>query len=313
VGVARTRESAIRIYVTAHRAYIGIGSNEGDRHRNVERAVAALGDIGNVVLRSSLYRTAPWGKLEQPWFLNAVVLLETGLAPLLLLNALQAVEENLGRVRGERWGPRTIDLDLLLYDDLHINEPALRVPHPRLPERAFVLVPLAEIDDRFAPLRDSLRASDLAGVVRAGRESVDDMPEERDSSVSERVRVLARFLAGSDAVRVRITRGDEDVEIAVRPRHAAVDAGQEDRAPGGASAARIDTIKADLVGIFHVGRPTPAEGDDIDGDRELGYVEALGIRTPVHSMGAGRLIGMPAVDGAAVEYGQPLFLVARGN
>ncbi len=299
--------------MTAHRAYIGIGSNEGDRHRNVERAVAALGEIGNVVLRSSLYRTAPWGELEQPWFLNAVVLLETGLAPLVLLNALQAVEENLGRVRGERWGPRTIDLDLLLYDDLHINEPALSVPHPRLPERAFVLVPLAEIDERFAPLRDLLRASDLAGVVRAGRESVDDMPEGRDSSVSERVRVLARFLAGSDAVRVRIAREDEDIEIAVRPRRAAVDAGQEDRAPGGASGTRIDTIKADLVGIFHVGRPTPAEGDVIDGDRELGYVEALGIRTPVHSMGAGRLIGMPAADGAAVEYGQPLFLVARGN
>jgi 2-amino-4-hydroxy-6-hydroxymethyldihydropteridine diphosphokinase len=299
--------------VSSHRAYVGIGANDGARKANVEHAVAALGELGTVARRSSFYRTAPWGRLDQPWFLNAVVLLETELTPHALLEALQAIEGRLGRVRAERWGPRSIDLDLLIYDDLHIDEPALHVPHPHLHERAFVLVPLAEIDDRFEALRDSLPASDLAGVVRVEREGGNAMPEDELSSVSERVRALARFLADSDAVRVRVTRGDEDIEIALRPRHAREDGGAAERPPANAAPQRVDTIKADLVGIFHLSRPTPAEGDVFDGDRELGYVEALGIRTPIHSMGAGRLVGMPAADGAPVEYGQPLFLVARGS
>ena len=176
-----------------------------------------------------------------------------------------------------------------------------------------MLVPLAEIDDRFAPLRDSLHASDLAGVVLAERESDQTMPEQEAPTASERVRTLARFLTESDAVRVRISRGEEDVEIAVRRVRAATPGEGADRAQALATAARVDTIKADLVGIFHLGRPAPAEGEVFEGDRELGYVEALGIRTPVHSMGAGRLVGTAAADGAAVEYGQPLFLVARGN
>jgi 2-amino-4-hydroxy-6-hydroxymethyldihydropteridine diphosphokinase len=299
--------------VSLHHAYVGIGTNQGDRARNVERALAALSDFGNVVRRSSLYRTEPWGKLDQPWFLNAVVLVETELPPLPLLGALHAIEDRLGRVRGDRWGPRTIDLDLLLYDEVEINENGVQVPHPRLRERAFALVPLAEIDDRFETLRDALPASDLAGVVRVEAESDKPMLQERITSVSERVRTLARFLADAGAVRVRVTRGDEDIEIAMRSRHATEEPEAPGRPASNVSSARIDTIKAELVGIFHLSRPALVEGDVVDADRELGYVEALGIRTPVHSMGAGRLIGIPAVDGAPVEYGQPLFLVARGN
>jgi len=297
-----------------HRAYVGIGTNQGDRHDNLERAVAALRSIGHVARRSASYRTEPWGKVDQPWFLNAVVLIETELAPGTLLDALHAFEQRLGRVRGERWGPRTIDLDLLLYDDLRIEEPTLRVPHPRMYERAFVLVPLAEIDARFEPQRDALHATDLAGVVRIEREPLRGMNREEAVALGERIRALARFLADTGSVRVRIVRGADEIEIAARPRAGSPsEAAAGAHAPVGAPVTRVDTIKADLVGIFHVGRPAPVEGDLFDGDRELGYVEALGIRTPVHSLGGGRLVAMPVADGAAVEYGQALFLVARGN
>ena len=297
----------------AHRAYVGVGSNDGDREANVERAVAALGRAGTIGAQSSRYRTVPWGVTDQPWFLNAVVALHTESDPHALLATLQEVERELGRVRARQWGPRTIDLDLLLYDDADIDEPNLRVPHPRLRERAFVLVPLAEIDDRFAPLRDALTAAELAGVELAERESRTPMPDEAASSVTERVRALAQFLEESGATRVRIARDGEHVEVSARGTRAEAPAETADRAPAAATAARVDTIKADLVGIFHLSRPAPAKGDVLDGDRELGFVEALGIRTPVHSLGAGRLVGMPVADGAAVEYGQPLFLVARGN
>lgn len=299
--------------MSLHRAYVGIGTNEGPRARNVERALAALSDFGDVVRRSSLYRTEPWGKLDQPWFLNAVAIVETELPPLQFLAALHAIEGQLGRVRGDRWGPRTVDLDLLLYDDTVIDEDGVQVPHPRLRERAFALVPLAEIDDRFETLRDALPVSELAGVERLEAENDRLMLQERTSWVSARVRTLARFLAEAGAVRVRVTRGDEDIEITMRSRLAALEPEPLERSPSNVSSARIDTIKAELVGIFHLSRPAVVEGDVVDADRELGYVEALGIRTPVHSMGAGRLIGMPAADGAPVEYGQPLFLVARGN
>jgi 2-amino-4-hydroxy-6-hydroxymethyldihydropteridine diphosphokinase len=296
-----------------HRAYVGIGTNLGDRVANVEQALAALERLGPIIRRSSLYRTAPWGNPQQPWFLNAVVFLETELTPSALLDRLHAVESDLGRVRGMRWGPRTIDLDLLLYDDLEIATPALQLPHPHLRDRAFVVVPLAEIDDRFEALRDSLRASELAGVVRVERESVASMPEEEPASVSERVRALARFLAEGDAVRVRIAQADVDIEVAVRARGDPAVSPSGDRAAAEPSTGRIDTIKADLVGIFHVSRPAPVEGDVLEGDRELGYIEALGIRTPVHSMGGGRLVSVATADGTPVEYGQPLFFVARAR
>ncbi len=299
--------------MSAHRAFVGIGSNLGDRVANVERAIEALGAFGNVLRRSSLYRTVAWGDREQPWFLNAAVLLQTQLAPRALLDRLKAAENDLGRVRSRRWGPRAIDLDLLLYDDLAVDEPDLRVPHPLLRERGFVLVPLTELDDRFETLRDALPPAELAGVVRVERETVATMPEERSLSASAHVRALAEFLADGDAVRVRVQRGDDEIEIAAAPQRSAQPLQSGDRIAGDSPGVRVDAIKADLVGLFHLSRPAPVEGDVFDGDRELGFIEALGIRTPIHSMGAGRIVAVATVDGAAVEYGQPLFLVARGK
>ncbi len=147
-------------------AYVGIGSNLGDPAARVRDAIAALASIGSVRARSSLYRSVPWGRTDQPAFINAVVRLETGLAPAALLDELKAIEARLGRTPGERWGPRVIDLDILTYDDERVESAALRVPHPHLYERAFVLVPLAEIDDAYRPARDALQASSLEGVTR---------------------------------------------------------------------------------------------------------------------------------------------------
>lgn len=132
-------------------AYIGMGGNQasaaGDPAATLVAAAEALAQCGRIAARSSLYSTAPVGYADQPRFVNAVVALETELAPLDLLAALQRIEQAFGRrrVAGLRNGPRTLDLDLLLYDDLRLDEPQLALPHPRLHERAFVLVPLAEI------------------------------------------------------------------------------------------------------------------------------------------------------------------------
>ena len=129
------------------RAYLGLGSNLGDRLANLQRAVDLLGERGPRVLRSSrVYETDPVGGPEQPDYLNAVVDAETELEPRGLLDACLAVEAALGRVRAERWGPRVIDVDLLTYDDREVGEPGLEIPHPRMHERAFVLVPLLELD-----------------------------------------------------------------------------------------------------------------------------------------------------------------------
>jgi 2-amino-4-hydroxy-6-hydroxymethyldihydropteridine diphosphokinase len=127
------------------RVHIGLGSNLGDREAALRGALELLGD--DVVAVSSFRETDPVGYLDQPRFLNAVAALETGLEPRELLDRLLEVERELGRTRnGPRFGPRTIDLDLLLYGDLVIDEPGLVVPHPRLAERRFVLEPLAELD-----------------------------------------------------------------------------------------------------------------------------------------------------------------------
>ncbi len=140
-----------------HRAYIAVGGNLDDAIETVIRAVIALDELGKVTRASSLYETKAWGKTDQPNFINAVALLETGLEPEALLVALKALETRLGREPGERWGPRVIDLDILTYDDELVAKPDLTIPHARMAERAFVLVPLAEIDERYAPLRDALR------------------------------------------------------------------------------------------------------------------------------------------------------------
>jgi 2-amino-4-hydroxy-6-hydroxymethyldihydropteridine diphosphokinase len=129
------------------RAYVGLSANLGDREATIRAAVAAL---SGVVAVSRLRETDPVGVVGQPPFLNGAVALETGLSPRELLDALFAVERDLGRERRERWGPRTIDLDLLLYGDETIDEPGLTVPHPRLHERRFALEPLLDLDPELA-------------------------------------------------------------------------------------------------------------------------------------------------------------------
>ncbi|MBD5632899.1 MAG: 2-amino-4-hydroxy-6-hydroxymethyldihydropteridine diphosphokinase [Candidatus Eremiobacteraeota bacterium] len=147
-------------------ARIGLGSNLGDSASAIDLACDALARIGRLRARSALYRTKAWGVTQQPDFLNAAVLLETELAPRELLAALQAIEAELGRVRVERWGPRTIDLDILAYDDVRLREPGLIVPHERLLERAFALAPLAEIDPSFREAYAALPAAARAEVRR---------------------------------------------------------------------------------------------------------------------------------------------------
>lgn len=140
------------------------------------------------------------------------------------------------------------------------------------------------------------------------------MPNHADA-LADRVRRLAEFLAASDALRVRVERDGEEIEVAQYRKHAAA-AAVTPSVDGVAAAEpaplRVDAIKADLVGIFRLSRPTPFEGEQLEADRELAFVEALGMRNPVRSLGGGRIVSIAAEDGAAVEYGQPLFLVDRG-
>jgi len=130
-------------------ALLALGGNIGDVRRNFERAIAMLCDDGAVrlVARSADYRTPPWGVTDQPPFINAVIAIATTLTPHELLERALATERALcrDRSRERRWGPRTIDIDLLAYDDLDLSDAELTLPHPRLFERAFVLLPLAEI------------------------------------------------------------------------------------------------------------------------------------------------------------------------
>ena len=128
-------------------AYVGLGANLGAREETLRRAVELLAaaDGVDVLAVSQLRETEPVGVVDQPPFLNGAVAIETALAPRELLDLLLEIERSLGRVREERWGPRTIDLDLLVYGDEVVDEPGLRVPHPHLHERRFALEPLAEL------------------------------------------------------------------------------------------------------------------------------------------------------------------------
>jgi 2-amino-4-hydroxy-6-hydroxymethyldihydropteridine diphosphokinase len=163
------RYARTKLYARRVRAFVGIGANLGDREANIRRAVELLGEIDGieVVAVSALRETKPWGPIEQPAFVNGAVAVETALEPSELLMALLDVERLLGRVRsGERWGPRTIDLDLLLYGERIVDEPGLTLPHPRLHERRFALEPLAELaPDAFVPGRGSV-AELLAALGR---------------------------------------------------------------------------------------------------------------------------------------------------
>ena len=130
------------------RALIGLGGNLGAVGERLDAAITSLDALPGiaVVARSRFYRTPPWGNVEQPDFVNAAIAVDTSLPAIELLDALLATERAFGRVRdGERWGPRTLDLDLLAYGDEVIDDDRLTVPHPRIAERAFVLLPLADI------------------------------------------------------------------------------------------------------------------------------------------------------------------------
>jgi 2-amino-4-hydroxy-6-hydroxymethyldihydropteridine diphosphokinase len=126
--------------------YLSLGSNLGDRGKNLDRAVEILEKKGIIVRkRSSLYETEPWGELDQPLFLNMALEIETDFHPLALLAVIKDVETEIGREKSHKWGPRIVDLDILLYNHIILSEDTLRIPHPYLHEREFVLRPLHEI------------------------------------------------------------------------------------------------------------------------------------------------------------------------
>jgi 2-amino-4-hydroxy-6-hydroxymethyldihydropteridine diphosphokinase len=157
---------------------IALGGNVGDVRATFEKAIANICGMAQAALtaRSSDYATPPWGETQQARFINACIEIETSLDPHALLFTLHKIENKFGRdrAREQRWGPRTLDLDLIAYDDLSIDKPELTLPHPRLFERAFVLVPLVEIaPDRVIAGRD-LRSA-LAHVSAEGIERLPDM------------------------------------------------------------------------------------------------------------------------------------------
>jgi 2-amino-4-hydroxy-6-hydroxymethyldihydropteridine diphosphokinase len=155
-------------------ALIALGGNIGDVRASFDRAVELLceGRTVRLLARSSDYRTPPWGVEDQPPFINSCLIADTTLAPHALLDLARTVERKLGRDRAkeQRWGPRTIDIDLIAYDDVVIDDADLQLPHPRAHERAFVLVPLAEIaPDRLIGgirVRDALSGVDTRGIER---------------------------------------------------------------------------------------------------------------------------------------------------
>jgi 2-amino-4-hydroxy-6-hydroxymethyldihydropteridine diphosphokinase len=149
-----------------HRAWIGLGSNLDDPHGHIERALAELDGLPLTrrLRASPRYASRPLGPADQPDFVNAVAELATRLSPLALLDQLQALEQRHGRVRGRRWGPRTLDLDLLLFDTHDIEIPRLTLPHAEMTRRAFVLVPLADLEPRLR-LPDGREVASLAATL----------------------------------------------------------------------------------------------------------------------------------------------------
>jgi 2-amino-4-hydroxy-6-hydroxymethyldihydropteridine diphosphokinase len=160
--------------MTKRIVYLALGTNLGDRAANLRVALAALPPAVTVLESSPVYETPPWGVTDQPAFLNMVIQGKTRLAPLNLLKHLKLLETQLGRLPSIRYGPRKIDLDLLFYDDILLNTPALTIPHPRLHERAFVLVPLADLAPGLLhpvfgkTVQQLLAELDTTGVKRFG-------------------------------------------------------------------------------------------------------------------------------------------------
>ncbi len=155
-----------------HRIYLGLGSNLGNRKSYLDSAVSALAPAVRVLQLSPIYETEPWGYRDQDDFLNMVVEAETELGPKQLLVLLKGIEVKLGRQARFRNGPREIDIDILVYDELELDEPGLRIPHPRLQERAFILAPLADLAPDLAipgtgkTVAEFLAHLDISGVRR---------------------------------------------------------------------------------------------------------------------------------------------------
>lgn len=152
------------------KAALSLGSNIGDKRGNIVAALTALDRGGaRLVRRSADYRTEPWGPIAQDWFVNACALVETALGPHDLLALCLSVEKALGRTREVRWGPRTIDIDILTYGDVELESADLVLPHPRMLERGFVLIPLLEIApdiEKDARIAAALRRADSKGVLK---------------------------------------------------------------------------------------------------------------------------------------------------
>jgi 2-amino-4-hydroxy-6-hydroxymethyldihydropteridine diphosphokinase len=156
-----------------HTIYLGFGSNIGERKQNLRAAVKALGPQVKVLAESAVYETPPWGERDQPAFLNMAVKAETELTPTELRDHVKRIEGDLGRQQTYHWGPRRIDIDILLYEDLIIDTPDLVIPHPRLHQRGFVLLPLETIaGDVVHPalgltIRELLQHVDTSGIAAA--------------------------------------------------------------------------------------------------------------------------------------------------
>ena len=161
--------------------FLGLGTNLGDRAGNLRMAVKALTGLGDVTSISRVYETAPLYVLDQPAFLNMAVRLETRLAPLDLLESLKDLEEELGRVASRRYGPRQIDLDILIFDEVVLETERLSIPHPRLAERRFALAPLADI---AAQVVHPVTGATIAQLLAALPDNPDDRVEASAISLS---------------------------------------------------------------------------------------------------------------------------------
>lgn len=148
--------------------YLGLGTNVGVRESQLERALTELSKLGRITRKSRVYETKPWGKIDQPDFLNMCIEFMYPESSLLLIEKVKHIEKKLGRVQREKWGPREIDIDILLFDDKIINTGQLVVPHPHMLERAFVMVPLAEIaQDVRHPVERSSIGQLAAGINKS--------------------------------------------------------------------------------------------------------------------------------------------------